>query len=95
MKQDSHKSSVSSSRPIRWSFVAAGVALACLTWNVYSTSPATYAVCSSDSEGAIYTVDEANPAVECMLVSRDRIEAVGSKGASNSIIRARRTDTSF
>lgn len=78
------------SKSIRWSFVAAGIALACLSWNSYSTFPTEYAVCSSD--GAIHTVDEANPIAECILVSRDRIKAVGSKGTFNKAFGASEAD---
>lgn len=41
--------------------------------------PDSYAICTNG--GTIYTVDEHKPTAECILVRKDRIHAVGSRGA--------------
>lgn len=45
--------------------------------------PESYALCTDS--GKIYTVDEQSPAVDCILVRSDRIEATGSLGALYSL----------
>lgn len=40
--------------------------------------PDSYAICTDG--GTIYTVDEKQPSAECLLVRRDRLHAVGSRG---------------
>ena len=45
--------------------------------------PSTYAVCTTEN-GAIYTVDEANPTAECISVKDGRLVVIGSRGESLS-----------
>ncbi|EPQ55837.1 hypothetical protein GLOTRDRAFT_138603 [Gloeophyllum trabeum ATCC 11539] len=41
--------------------------------------PQSYALCASRGKGTIYTVDESNPQVECLLVQGDKIMDAGDK----------------
>jgi hypothetical protein len=58
--------------------VVVSVVTALLSALVRSDRP-TYAVCSP-GEGAIYTVDETNPQVQCIVVQGGRVRDLGSLG---------------
>lgn len=54
-----------------------------LLWPKYRRDPRTYALCSPNGQ-FIYTVDEDQPTVQCILVDKTRIVKVGSLGWSST-----------
>lgn len=59
---------------------ALGIAIFLLIYKKTSTSrlPQTYAICSRHESSRIYTVDEAHPAVDCVVISKSFITDIGS-----------------
>jgi hypothetical protein len=72
------------SRRWRWKLLAAAVFLSVVAYQLPTQSgrdpSATYALCSQDGNN-IYTVDEANTSVECIVVQGSRIVDSGDLGA--------------
>ncbi|KZT05240.1 uncharacterized protein LAESUDRAFT_235657 [Laetiporus sulphureus 93-53] len=54
----------------------AGIGKSTSTSDVLTTVPDSYALCAE--EGRVYTVDEQNPSVDCLLVVKDRLLATGT-----------------
>lgn len=71
------------SRRWRWKILAAATALSFVAYQVTHQGNhllATYALCSSGGTN-IYTVDENNTSVECVLIHNSRIVDTGQLGA--------------
>lgn len=79
VKQDKKNDKLYGSNEKDWKWTAVVVALVfSLVFAFKFSSSADYALCSRSSD--IYTVDEAQPRVECIVVKDSRILDVGKQG---------------